>query len=143
MKNYKRTVVIDNEKGTRNFAFNLAATLQEGDVIALDGQLGAGKTTLVKYLARGLNIEGPITSPTFTIVKEYEDGRLPLYHFDVYRINDSSEMWEIGIDDYLFGNGVCVIEWAENIRDILPDETKYIKIEYGNTEIERIIKCTF
>ncbi len=143
MKDIVRTIVIDDEKETRDFAFQLAAMAQEGDVIALVGELGTGKTTLTKYFARGLGIDGPITSPTFTIVKEYTGGRIPLYHFDVYRITDSSQMWDIGVDDYLFGNGVCVIEWADIIEDILPEETKFIYMEYGNTEKERVYKCTF
>lgn len=143
MNKEKRIVICSDEKETKDLAIKIAASLQEGDVIALIGDLGTGKTTFTRYLARGLDIDGPITSPTFTIVKEYEGGRLPLYHFDVYRITDSEQMWEIGIDDYLFGNGVCVIEWADIIEDILPEDTKYIQIEYGNKENERIFKCSF
>ena len=100
-----------------------------GMVIALDGDLGVGKTVFTQGFAAGLGIEEPVNSPTFTIVQVYEGGRLPFYHFDVYRIGDIEEMEEIGYDDYFFGNGVCLIEWAELIADILPEEHISIKIE--------------
>ena len=88
-----------------------------------------GKTVFTKGLARGLGIREPVNSPTFTIVQEYRDGRLPLYHFDVYRIEDPEEMEEIGYDDYFFGEGVCLIEWAEKIRELLPEKVIRITIE--------------
>lgn len=138
-----RTVYIKNEAETEAFGLELAATLAAGDVVALIGDLGTGKTALTRYIAGGLGINERISSPTFTIVKEYTEGRLPLYHFDVYRVSDADELFNIGIDDYFFGNGVCVVEWADLILDILPDDTKYIYIEYGEGEGERIYKCTF
>ena len=110
---------------TERVAAELAKSLKGGEVIAMYGDLGAGKTAFVRGLARALGIEGHITSPTFTIMNAY-NGRLPLYHFDVYRIADPDEMYEIGCDEYIGSDGVCVIEWAELIEDILPDE--YIKI---------------
>ncbi|MBR5230455.1 MAG: tRNA (adenosine(37)-N6)-threonylcarbamoyltransferase complex ATPase subunit type 1 TsaE [Firmicutes bacterium] len=138
-----RTVKIKDEKDTQKFGLKLAAELKPGDVLALIGDLGTGKTALTGYIANGLGISQRVNSPTFTIVKEYHDGRLPLYHFDVYRIIDPEEMFNIGADDYFFGGGVCVIEWADLVEEVLPENTKYIYIEYGKKEGERIYKCTF
>lgn len=100
-----------------------------GQVICLYGDLGVGKTVFTKGLADGLGITEPIQSPTFTIVREYEEGRLPLYHFDVYRIGDIEEMDEIGYEDYVYGEGVCLIEWANLIEEILPEKRHDISIE--------------
>lgn len=110
---------------TVKIAKEFANTLNGGEFIAMYGDLGAGKTAFVQGLARALGIENHITSPTFTIVNEYE-GRLPLYHFDVYRIADPDEMYEIGYDEYIGGNGVCIVEWAELIEDLFPKN--YIKL---------------
>ena len=118
-----------NEKETYTLGFELARNSKPGDIYCLDGDLGVGKTVLCAGFAKGLEIETPICSPTFTILQTYEEGRLPLYHFDVYRIADVSEMEEIGFDEYAFGQGVCIIEWGKQIEDILPDKTKYITIE--------------
>lgn len=130
--------VIRNEQDTRKFGTELAQKLKPGDIIALIGDLGTGKTTLTKFIAEGLGITGMITSPTFTIVQEYTEGRLPLYHFDVYRINDPEEMYELGYEEYFFGQGVCVIEWADLIEDLIPGDSIQIRIEYGEGEDERI-----
>jgi ATPase, YjeE family len=138
-----REVLIKNEEDTRRFGHELANRLKPGDVVALIGDLGTGKTTLTKYIAEGLGITEMITSPTFTIVCEYHSGRLPLYHFDVYRIDDPDDMFEIGADEYFYGNGVCVVEWADQIAELLPDETICVFMEYGTNEGERIYKCTF
>ena len=100
-----------------------------GQVITLTGDLGVGKTVFTQGLAKGLGIEEPVNSPTFTIVQEYEGGRLPFYHFDVYRIGDIEEMEEIGYDDYFFGKGICLIEWAELIEELLPESIIAITIE--------------
>ena len=99
-----------------------------GDIICLSGDLGTGKTIFAKGFAAGLGISEPVSSPTFTIVQEYEEGRIPFYHFDVYRIADPSEMEEIGFDDYLFGDGVCLIEWAEIIKEVLPENVISVSI---------------
>ena len=107
----------------------LAAAAEPGDVFALSGDLGAGKTVFTKGFAAGLGITEPVSSPTFTILQVYEEGRLPLYHFDVYRIGDPEEMEEIGFDDCIFGGGVCLIEWAANILEILPENTRTVTIE--------------
>lgn len=101
----------------------------QGQVYTLVGDLGVGKTVFTQGLAKGLEIEEPISSPTFTIVQVYDEGRLPFYHFDVYRIGDISEMDEIGFEDYVYGEGVSLIEWANLIEEILPEERISITIE--------------
>ncbi len=126
---------------TAKIASEFAGTLTGGDVICLNGDLGVGKTVFVQALAKALGIDDYINSPTFTIVNQYE-GRLPLYHFDVYRIADCDEMYEIGYDEYVYGDGVSVIEWAENIKEILP-EKRYeitIKKDYDKGEDYRSIE---
>jgi tRNA threonylcarbamoyladenosine biosynthesis protein TsaE len=100
-----------------------------GDIICLEGDLGVGKTVFTQGFARGLGIEGPVNSPTFTIVQQYEEGRIPLYHFDVYRIGDISEMDEIGYEDCFFGEGVTLIEWPQLIAEILPENVTWVVIE--------------
>ena len=100
-----------------------------GQVYTLTGDLGVGKTVFTQGVAAGLGITEPVSSPTFTIVQIYEEGRLPFYHFDVYRIGDIEELEEIGYDDYFFGKGICLIEWAELIEEILPDDRISITIE--------------
>ena len=100
-----------------------------GQIYTLTGDLGVGKTVFTQGVAAGLGITEPVNSPTFTIVQEYEDGRLPFYHFDVYRIGAVDEMDEIGYDDYFFGEGICLIEWAELIEDILPENRIQVIIE--------------
>lgn len=105
---------------TRLVGAELAKVLQPGDVILLLGDLGAGKSELTRGIARGLGIEGPIASPSFTIMNLYEDGRIPLCHFDWYRLNDSSELYEMGLDEYLGGDDVAVIEWPSQCPDAVP-----------------------
>ena len=102
---------------------------QPGQIYTLTGDLGVGKTVFTQGVAAGLGITEPVSSPTFTIVQVYEEGRLPFYHFDVYRIGDIEEMEEIGYDDYFFGEGICLIEWSERIREILPEHPIQITIE--------------
>ncbi|MEF9939238.1 MAG: tRNA (adenosine(37)-N6)-threonylcarbamoyltransferase complex ATPase subunit type 1 TsaE [Clostridium sp.] len=102
---------------------------KSGQIYCLNGDLGVGKTVFTQGFAEGLCIKEPVNSPTFTIIKEYDDGRLPLYHFDVYRIGDISEMDEIGYEDYFYGEGVCLIEWSNLIRDILPKQVTEVVIE--------------
>jgi tRNA threonylcarbamoyladenosine biosynthesis protein TsaE len=114
---------------TAALAERLANACKPGEVYCLDGDLGVGKTLFSQGFARGLGITEPVNSPTFTIVQVYEEGRLPLYHFDVYRIGDVSEMDEIGYEDYFFGDGVCLIEWAELVEEIIPADAHRIRIE--------------
>lgn len=118
-----------SEKDTYDVGFRLGEKAKSGQVYRLDGDLGVGKTVLTKGFAAGLGICEDITSPTFTIIQEYEDGRLPLYHFDVYRIGDVEEMDELGYEGYFYGNGVCLIEWASLIEEILPEDCIRILIE--------------
>ena len=113
------------------FAFGkmLGEQAKPGEVICLNGDLGVGKTVFTKGFAEGLGITEPVNSPTFTIVQQYDSGRMPLYHFDVYRIADVSEMDEIGYEEYFFSDGVCLIEWGTLIEELLPDSTITITIE--------------
>ena len=110
-------------------AKRLADFLLAGDFLALDGELGAGTTTFVQGLAKGLEISEAITSPTFTIIKEYHEGKLPLYHMDVYRLEDPLEMENLGYEEYFYGDGVTVVEWAKLIEDLWPEE--YLKMEFS------------
>lgn len=131
-------------KETVEAGIRLGAIIRKGDIICLNGGMGTGKTAFTGGIAAALGIKGYITSPTFTIVNEYK-GRIPLYHFDVYRIADPEEMFEIGFEEYLDGQGVVVIEWAEQIRDILPAD--YIKVDIKKNMPEgqdiRIIDISF
>ncbi|MCH5266001.1 MAG: tRNA (adenosine(37)-N6)-threonylcarbamoyltransferase complex ATPase subunit type 1 TsaE [Lachnospiraceae bacterium] len=117
------------EQDTFQLGRALGAQVQPGEIFLLEGELGVGKTVFAKGFADGLGIGEPITSPTFTILQEYEQGRLPLYHFDVYRIADVEEMYELGYEGYFFGEGVCLIEWASRIQELLPPECRRIFIE--------------
>ena len=107
----------------------IGVNAKPGQIYTLTGDLGVGKTVFTQGVAAGLGITEPVNSPTFTIIQEYEDGRLPFYHFDVYRIGDLEEMEEIGYDDYFFGQGICLIEWAELIEEILPEKRIEVTIE--------------
>ena len=124
-------MIIESFRAEDTFALGkrLGENAKPGDVYTLVGDLGVGKTVFTQGLAEGLGIGESVSSPTFTIVQVYEEGRLPLYHFDVYRIGDVSEMDEIGYEDYIYGEGVCLIEWADLITEILPDRYTRICIE--------------
>ena len=114
---------------TYEYGRKMGAEAQPGDVYCLTGDLGVGKTVFTQGFAAGLGVEESVSSPTFTIVQEYEGEKMPFYHFDVYRIGDVEEMDEIGFDDYIYGGGVCLIEWADLIREILPEDFVGILIE--------------
>ncbi|SEU04796.1 tRNA threonylcarbamoyladenosine biosynthesis protein TsaE [Salinibacillus kushneri] len=116
---------------TKAFAARLAKELRPGDVITLEGNLGAGKTTFTKGLAKGLNIKRTVNSPTFTIIKEYE-GTYPLYHIDAYRLEDYEE--DLGFDEYFDGDGITVVEWAEFIEEEMPDDRLNIQISYADND---------
>ena len=118
-----------SEKGTRDLGEKLGRAAVPGGLYTLTGDLGTGKTVFTQGFARGLGITEHVNSPPFTIVQEYDGGRLPFYHFDVYRIGDIEEMDEIGYEDYFYGEGVCLIEWAELIEELLPAARTSIRIE--------------
>ena len=118
-----------SEKETFELGKKLGTEAKPGQVYALLGDLGVGKTILTKGFAEGIGITEPVSSPTFTIVQVYEEGRMPFYHFDVYRIGDIEEMDEIGYEDCFYGEGVCLVEWANMIEEIMPENTIWITIE--------------
>ncbi|GFR36199.1 tRNA (adenosine(37)-N6)-threonylcarbamoyltransferase complex ATPase subunit type 1 TsaE [Thermobrachium celere] len=132
-----KTVVTNSERETFELGYKIGNILKKGDVISLNGDLGAGKTHLTKGIAAGLGVEDYITSPTFTIVNEYM-GRLPLYHFDVYRIDDIYEMYEIGFEEYLYGDGVCVVEWGDMVEELLPKNKIYIYIKKLDDNVREV-----
>lgn len=125
-------------KETSELGRRLGQLLRAGDIVAVDGGLGSGKTVLVKGMASGLGVADEVTSPTFTIVNEYY-GRIPLYHFDVYRLEDPQQLYDIGYEEYFFDQGVTVIEWAQLIRDLLPKQYLQISIDLGTSENQRVI----
>lgn len=134
-----KTIILKSTEDTDAFGRELAEKAGPNSVIALTGDLGAGKTTLTKAIAKGLGVSETLTSPTFTIVCEYDSGRLPLFHFDVYRVHDSEELFEIGFEDYMHKGGLCVIEWADLLEEgMLPGDTIHIKLSYGENDDERI-----
>lgn len=114
---------------TFQIGLKLGQEAKAGDVLCLEGDLGVGKTVFTQGFGNGLSILEPINSPTFTIVQEYEEGRMPFYHFDVYRIEDIEEMYEIGYEEYFYGSGVCLIEWSNLIEELLPKKRTIIRIE--------------
>ncbi|MGG7076422.1 tRNA (adenosine(37)-N6)-threonylcarbamoyltransferase complex ATPase subunit type 1 TsaE [Clostridium sardiniense] len=131
---------VNSIEETTNLGVALGKLLNSGDIICLTGDLGTGKTHITKGISRGLGITDNITSPTFTIVNEYDSGRLKLYHFDVYRVSDPDEIYVIGFDDYIFGDGVSIIEWANYIEEILPSDYLHIYIQKDLTKGENYRK---
>lgn len=119
----------NSKEETYNLGSKMAEDAKPGQVICLTGDLGVGKTVFTQGFAHGLGVTDYVDSPTFTIVKEYHDGRMPFYHFDVYRIGDISEMDEIGYEEYFFGDGVCLVEWGLLVSEILPEDCIYIEIK--------------
>lgn len=120
--------IVDSVEKTISIGTEIGKNVNKGDIICLIGDLGTGKTHITKGIAEGLNVDDHITSPTFNIVNEY-DGRLKLYHFDVYRVNDPDEIEAIGFDEYIFGDGVSIIEWANYIEELIPEDHLRITIE--------------
>jgi len=133
----KRTLHIANETETEKLGERIGQAAVPGMVVALIGDLGTGKTTLTKSIARGLGVTETVTSPTFNIIREYKSGRIPLYHFDVYRIADPDEMFELGYEEYFYGDGICIVEWADIIEELLPEDAVIIHIDRGASEEER------
>ena len=131
--------VTNSEQETEELGARLAERLEPGAVIAFTGDLGAGKTAFTRGLARGLGISDRVTSPTFTIVNEYEGGRLPLFHFDMYRLGSSDELFDIGWEDYLARGGVCAVEGSENVSDALEEGSVLVEIRRGARDNQRVI----
>lgn len=131
-------IKLSNLEETKEFGFRLGFLLKGGDILCLNGDLGAGKTTMTKSIGLGLGVEEYITSPTFTLINEYK-GRIPVYHFDVYRLEDADELYDLGFDEYFYGKGVCIIEWADKIEKMIPEIRIVVDIEKGNDENERIL----
>ena len=124
---------------TRALGGRLADVLRGGEVVAFTGDLGAGKTAFVSGMAAALGVEDRVTSPTFTIVNEYEGGRLPLFHFDMYRLGSADELFHIGWEDYLARNGVCAVEWSENVEEAIEGDAIRVDIHRGEDENSRVI----
>ena len=127
---------------TRALGAALAKKLRKGDVVLLDGQMGAGKSEFARGIAQGLSIADNVTSPTFTILQVYNDGIMPLYHFDWYRITDASQLYEMGMDEYLYGDGIAVVEWPQQCEELIPDNHLSVKIDIGDNENQRIFTFT-
>lgn len=135
-----QVLMIQDESQMQRFGHLLGESLRSGDIVGLTGDLGAGKTTLTKAIAKGMGIDEHITSPTFTIVNEYDGdlakGLVPLYHFDVYRISDEEEMYDIGYEEYFFGKAACVVEWANLIPNLMPEESLWLDLRLGTSNPE-------
>ena len=131
--------ISDSPKRTAEAGAQCARNAEAGDVFALTGDLGAGKTQFVKGFVAGMGANTEVTSPTFTLIHEYGGGRVPVYHFDFYRLESSDEVVRLGLDEYLFGDGVCIIEWADRFSALLPNGTRWISLEV-QSETERVIR---
>ncbi|HSH38781.1 MAG TPA: tRNA (adenosine(37)-N6)-threonylcarbamoyltransferase complex ATPase subunit type 1 TsaE [Chthoniobacterales bacterium] len=131
--------ISDNPEQTAEAGAESARGANSGDVFALTGDLGAGKTQFVKGFVAGIGSRAEVTSPTFTLIHEYSDGRLPVYHFDFYRLGSADEATRLGLDDYLFGDGICIVEWADRFKELLPPETRWISFEV-QTDTARAIR---
>ena len=118
-----------SEKDTFDLGKKLGANAKPGQIVCIDGDLGVGKTVFTKGFAEGLGVKDDVVSPTFTIIQEYTDGNIPMYHFDVYRIGHPDEMYDIGYEEYFYGDGVCLIEWSSRVEELLPEESIHINIE--------------
>ena len=132
-------LISEQEEMTCKIGYRIGKLLVAGDVVCMTGDLGAGKTTMTKAIAKALGVEEDVTSPTFTIIHEYS-GRLPVYHFDVYRIRRLEEMEDLGYEEYFYGDGVCIIEWAGEIEDLIPKERLWIHIKRDSMGKCRIIE---
>ena len=134
-------IKLNGLKETEEFGMKLGNLLKTGDILCLNGDLGAGKTTLTKSIGLGLGVTDYITSPTFALINEYT-GRIPVYHFDVYRLENVDELYDLGFDEYFYGKGISIIEWAEKIEKLLPKERIVLNIEKGKDIDERRIMIT-
>lgn len=127
----RKCMVIEtnSSKETYDCGFRMGQEAKQGQIICLEGELGVGKTVFTQGFADGLGVDEPICSPTFTIIQEYTQGRLPLYHFDVYRLGSCEEMDEIGYEEYFYSDGVCLVEWGNLFPELFPENTTYVRIE--------------
>lgn len=125
---------------TYNIGTKMGKLFTGGDLICLEGPLGAGKTHITQGFANGMKIKGHISSPTFNIIKEYHEGRIPLYHMDLYRLTEPEELIDLGYEEYIYGNGVTVVEWADKAQGMFPEERLIIKLEYGVNITTRVIE---
>jgi len=132
------TFISNSPEETESFGCQFAGTIKPGDILALVGELGSGKTQFVKGLASGLGSTTNATSPTFTLIHEYSGGRMPIYHFDFFRVEDRQSAERLGLDEYFFGDGVSVIEWADRFRDLIPENARWISFE-AKSEAQREI----
>jgi tRNA threonylcarbamoyladenosine biosynthesis protein TsaE len=132
------TFISNSAEETEAIGRQIAPALRAGDIVSLQGDLGAGKTHVIKGMVAGLRSAAPVTSPTFTLVHEYSGGRLPVYHFDFFRLEDARSAARLGLDDYFFGEGVSVVEWADRFPELLPAEARWIRIEIKSPR-ERVI----
>lgn len=131
-------IKLEDLRETEEFGIKLGRLLKSGDILCLNGDLGAGKTTMTKSIGLGLGVEEYITSPTFALINQYR-GRIPVYHFDVYRLEHVEELYDLGFDEYFYGDGVCIIEWGDRIEKMLPKDRIIIDIKKGNNLDERIL----
>ena len=131
--------ISNSPEQTADAGTQCARNAQTGDVFALTGDLGAGKTQFVKGFVAGIGANAEVTSPTFTLIHEYSGGRIPVYHFDFYRLESSDEVARLGLDEYLFGDGVCIIEWADRFRELLPNGTRWVSLDV-QSDSERVIR---
>jgi tRNA threonylcarbamoyladenosine biosynthesis protein TsaE len=132
------TFISNSPEETESFGRQFAGTVKAGDVLALVGELGSGKTQFVKGLCGALGCDAAVTSPTFTLIHEYSGGRLPIYHFDFFRVEDRQAAERLGLDEYFFGDGVSVIEWADRFRELIPENARWISFE-TKSEAQRAI----
>ena len=132
------TFISNSQDETKEFARRLAKEIKPGDVLALKGDLGAGKTQFVKGLVAGLGSDAVVASPTFTISHEYFGGRLPIYHFDFFRLEDRQSAERLGFEDYFFGDGVSVVEWADRFSDLIPEQARWIEFRIDSENVRAI-----
>lgn len=138
MKEVVREFTTSSPEETESLGEKLSAELRQGDRVALVGELGGGKTRFVKGVARGLGAKGPVRSPSFTILNIYEGGRLPLYHMDLYRMGHSEEIFEAGVEEYIYGKGISIIEWADKVQALLDDCTVVVSFTYAGDSLRKI-----
>jgi tRNA threonylcarbamoyladenosine biosynthesis protein TsaE len=132
------TFTSNSASETEALGRRLANEFEAGAVLALEGELGAGKTQFTKGFVAGLGSKAAVTSPTFTIIHEYSGGRLPVFHFDFFRLENRERLLQLGLDDYFFGEGICVVEWADRFRDLVPDQARWIRFEIESADRRKI-----